>query len=514
MIVKKLSIIIILIFGVSKIHANCTTGVAPQTPIVDSISVDLAGNVTICWQPIADPDLVMYYINYENPLNPGESITLDSVLAGTNCYVIPTGFNNSDIESVEFGVYARDACLLLSPPGDNYTNTIYLSNTFDLCVPSITLNWNSYDDFTSGTNVLYKVYVSENAGPFILIGTSLTTIFTFLSINQGSIYNFFVMAVENGGVGPFTSSSNDITLNTNTFYINPTFNYLYAATVVDSEQINLQFYVDTAADITSYRIKRAVSVSGPYTTVGSVSAYPNMNPLVQFVDESDVDANSTYYFYQVEAINSCGTVKFTSNIGRTIWLKVKSDGIIGTNTLTITQYDGWLGNVQKYEIYRAVAGIWESSAIATIASFSDSTIFIDDISQVLEGNGEFCYKIIATENPVPHVGSLPQATSISNESCAMHEPLIYVPNAFAPMGIYNVAFKPILTYPDPTSYLLQIYNKWGQKIFETKDLNEAWNGRVNNSGKMCQVDSYVYVILFQSASGEEFSKRGVVTLIN
>ena len=115
---------------------------------------------------------------------------------------------------------------------------------------------------------------------------------------------------------------------------------------------------------------------------------------------------------------------------------------------------------------------------------------------------------------MPHIGSLPQATSISNESCASHEPLIYVPNAFAPMGIYNIEFKPILTYPDPASYLLQIYNKWGQKIFETKELAEAWNGRVNNSGKMCQVDSYVYVILFQSASGEEFSKRGVVTLLN
>lgn len=511
---KKLSIIILLIFGFNKIHANCTTGIAPQTPIVDSITVDLAGNVTICWQPVVDPDLVMYYINYENPLNPGESITIDSVLAGTNCYVIPAGSNNSDIESVEFGVYAKDACSLLSPPGDNYTNTIYLSNTIDKCTPSITLNWNTYDDFTSGTNVLYKVYVSENAGAYAVVGTSLTTNYTFTGINQGSIYNFYVMVVENGGVGPFTSSSNDITVNTITFFKDPVFNYLYAATVVDAQQINLQFYVDTAADITSYTIKRAVSASGPYTVVGSVSDYFNMNPLVQFVDENDVDADNTYYFYQVEAINSCGNVKFTSNIGRTIWLDVKSDGIMGTNTLTITQYDGWLGNVQNYEIHRAIAGTWGASAIATISSFSDSTIFIDNISDVLEGDGEFCYKIIATENPVPHIGSLPQATSISNESCAMHQPLIYVPNAFAPMGNNNMEFKPILTYPDPASYLLQIYNKWGQKIFETKELAEAWNGRVNNSGKMCQVDSYVYVILFQSASGEEFSKRGVVTLLN
>ena len=129
------------------------------------------------------------------------------------------------------------------------------------------------------------------------------------------------------------------------------------------------------------------------------------------------------------------------------------------------------------------------------------------------GNGEFCYKIIATEKPFVHEGNLPQATSTSNESCVKHEPIIFVPNAFIPTGDANIIFKPILTYPATDSYLLVIYDRWGHKVFETKDVNEGWNGTSNNSGEMNPVGTYIYSIIFKSTSDEEFKKRGKVTLI-
>ena len=279
-------------------------------------------------------------------------------------------------------------------------------------------------------------------------------------------------------------------------------------------EISIQFYVDTAADVTSYRINRAQSLGGPYSNVGSVTAFNGMNPLVQFTDNNELNANDTYYFYMVETINTCGVAGFPSNIGRTIWLEAKANDLDATNTLSITPYEGWLGNVQKYDIYRAVAGIWESAPIASLPAFTDTIVYVDDITDVFRGDGEYCYKVVATENPVAHVGGLTEATSISNESCVQHEPYLYIPNAFAPTSHYNPDFKPVLTFSDPESYLFQIYNKWGQKIFETNDETEAWNGRMHNTGKMCQVDSYVYVVKFLSAKQEEFSQRGIVTLVN
>ncbi|MCB0401458.1 MAG: gliding motility-associated C-terminal domain-containing protein, partial [Flavobacteriales bacterium] len=235
-------------------------------------------------------------------------------------------------------------------------------------------------------------------------------------------------------------------------------------------------------------------------------------PMVTFYD-IDVDANATHYYYQIETINTCQQLKYTSNIGKTIWLHVESEGAGVMNTITFTQYKDWAGNVQKYEIYRAIGGVWESSPITQVAAFGDTTVYVDNIINVVDGDGSFCYKVVATENTFPHVGGLPEAVSSSNESCVTHSPLVYVPNAFAPFSTSNYEFKPVLTFTDPSSYLLQIYNKWGQKIFETQDLNTGWLGSVDNSGQLCQSDSYVYMIRFTSADGEEFSKSGVVTLL-
>ena len=46
-------------------------------------------------------------------------------------------------------------------------------------------------------------------------------------------------------------------------------------------------------------------------------------------------------------------------------------------------------------------------------------------------------------------------------------------------------------------YLMQIYNRWGQLVFETQDIDVGWNGATDNSGELNQTDSYVYVINFQ-----------------
>ena len=36
-----------------------------------------------------------------------------------------------------------------------------------------------------------------------------------------------------------------------------------------------------------------------------------------------------------------------------------------------------------------------------------------------------------------------------------------------------------------SEYTLVIYNRWGQKVFETKDFNTCWNGNINNGKKEC-----------------------------
>jgi gliding motility-associated-like protein len=56
---------------------------------------------------------------------------------------------------------------------------------------------------------------------------------------------------------------------------------------------------------------------------------------------------------------------------------------------------------------------------------------------------------------------------------------IYFPSAFTPnKDGKNDLFK-ILHPPDLSSYELSIFNRWGQKVFETRDYTKGWDGTVN-----------------------------------
>src|SRR5690606_1396867 len=66
------------------------------------------------------------------------------------------------------------------------------------------------------------------------------------------------------------------------------------------------------------------------------------------------------------------------------------------------------------------------------------------------------------------------------------ELIIYVPNTFTPDGDqYNNEFKPVLASGfDPYDYTLYIFNRWGELIFESHDVNHGWSGSYGVDGKM------------------------------
>jgi gliding motility-associated-like protein len=184
-----------------------------------------------------------------------------------------------------------------------------------------------------------------------------------------------------------------------------------------------------------------------------------------------------------------------------------------TNQLTWNYYEGWQGNVAEYQVYRQSKNEMSYNLIATVpASFNQST-YVDNVTNEIQGTGEYCYKILAVEQTTAHIDNLPPATSYSNEFCVKHEPYIYIGNAFEPLSEFNATFKPSAILFDLTSYLFVIYDRWGQKVFETKDRDNGWNGQFNNAGNNLPMGAYVYVIQLKSNEGKEFQKRGTVTLI-
>lgn len=91
---------------------------------------------------------------------------------------------------------------------------------------------------------------------------------------------------------------------------------------------------------------------------------------------------------------------------------------------------------------------------------------------------------------------------------------IYVPSAFSPtLNGVNDKFEVVFSCPY-LRYSMKIYNRWGEKLFESDDLHPSWDGRYK--GAIVPADMYAYILEIESKwhfGGAEFNKSGVVYVL-
>jgi gliding motility-associated-like protein len=81
----------------------------------------------------------------------------------------------------------------------------------------------------------------------------------------------------------------------------------------------------------------------------------------------------------------------------------------------------------------------------------------------------------------------------------------YIPNSFTPDGDkFNQVFLPIFTAGiDPYNYTMEIYNRWGELIFETHNMEYGWDGSYGLEGNDCPSGSYTYRIVIKMPDIDE-----------
>jgi hypothetical protein len=60
---------------------------------------------------------------------------------------------------------------------------------------------------------------------------------------------------------------------------------------------------------------------------------------------------------------------------------------------------------------------------------------------------------------------------------------------------------------------LNIWNRWGQKIFTTNDPMETWDGRVNSQGNYVQPGVYICTVKYKAPRNKYFEVTGYATVI-
>jgi gliding motility-associated-like protein len=87
---------------------------------------------------------------------------------------------------------------------------------------------------------------------------------------------------------------------------------------------------------------------------------------------------------------------------------------------------------------------------------------------------------------------------------------IYIPDAFSPNndGKNDVLY---VRGNDVTNLYFAVYDRWGQRMFETRDISKGWDGSYN--GKKLEPAVFGYYAEGNCLAGEKFVKKGNVTLL-
>lgn len=262
---------------------------------------------------------------------------------------------------------------------------------------------------------------------------------------------------------------------------------IFTASFKNNKAINISWPIDSPAF--SYQIFRGRDKDNFSLINSTQSPY--------YTDSFNFNVGLAYT-YKIKALDSCDKASGYSKPVTNIVLSgspVKNDFAI----ITWTAFEEWQNGVLEYIVEVKDT----NSNFVPIANLSGNQYrdnnYYDSIT-----NTEKCYRIKAVEN----AGN--NQVSISNELCFAYQPMIWVPNAFSPNNDnLNDVFRVITM--GITEIKISIYSRWGEKVFESNNTKKSWDGKIN--GKQAEMGSYLYSIKAKSAKSEEFSFKGILTLI-
>lgn len=466
----------------------------PSIPVIDTVSIDpVTGLAGISW--LADSSLdTQGYVIYEFNGTSYDSIGAVNGINNLN-FIYAASTAASGVET--FSVAAFDSCRNLSPLAVNHSSML-LQKSFDKCAATVSLEWSPYINMSSGL-LRYEVWYRINHGNWVrdaILPPNVLSYDKYLTAPDDT-FDFFIRASGNSGQ---TASSN-IRTQIADIFVQPAWLYLRYASVTGSS-VEVKCDTDPAGDVISYRLYRGNSSSLLSELAGEQSYNPTGE--ITFTDLF-AEADDGPRYYKVTAVDSCGNEQVFSNIARTAFLTAEANANL-TSSLTWSDYSGWPGVTGQFNIYRVENGIVAGAPFAFVDG--DTLFFIEDVSNFPGGEGNLCYVIEAVEDSVNNYGF--QDRAFSNIACAPQQAAVYIPNAFTPEG-KNPIFRPVTIYDDPGTYLLLIYNRWGQLVFESDNPEVGWNGTFLN--KPSPTGAYAYILTFKGFNKKEVRRTGTVMLI-
>ena len=198
--------------------------------------------------------------------------------------------------------------------------------------------------------------------------------------------------------------------------------------------------------------------------------------------------------------------------------------------LTITDAMGCQGVVEKLAYITVYADpIAHFTANPGQATVFDPTYYFIDLSQYNIASWDWNFNNLGTSNEQNPIFTFPADTGthnvslivVDNHGCidtVSHTVIVkgeygvFVPNAFTPdFDNKNDGFSPKGFGISDVGYSFLIFDRWGEKMFETTDINTLWYGDYKN--KLVPNGVYVWKLNFKDLNGHGHSQVGKVTVV-
>ena len=476
--------------GLSSIPSDTINNLFEQDVTqIERVTV-IGANVHVSWYPNTSPQTIGYVIYRNTSLG---TVPIDTVFNALE--YLDTGAK--PFEQVEsYYVLAIDDCGNTTTFDTIPHQTMLMETEVDFCASNVKLTWTPYQGWSQGVEN-FEIWLGIDGAPlqFEHKISGIDTLAYVSGLKNGSEYCMAIRAIEPGtGVASF---SNEICFNADVLTPVETLT-INNVSVNPDQQIDVFWTYNARADLENISIVRGINSSTFSATNPNLLGQPLDN--INVFTDQQITSSSGPYYYQIETVDLCDN-KDSSNIVSSILLNVDANGGGINLAWTALFFPG--REVIGYQICKIVNG--NEIPIQTVSSLM---LNFSDMDSGTTGQTLNCYVVKAM-----HTNAMGRDTllSYSNLDCANQMVDMYIPNAFVPNGT-NTIFKPEILHPASIqSYRLHIFNRWGNKIFESTSPEIGWNGL--QSGELCAPGVYVYVIDIDQVDGKNQVKSGTLNLI-
>jgi gliding motility-associated-like protein len=359
-----------------------------------------------------------------------------------------------------------------------------------------TLTWTPY---VGWPNVqLYSIFRSSEKLPYQQIGEVSGDVLTYTDSNLCDLpYTYYVRA--NHPNDSLTSNSIRVTKNPLYTY-NNSFSSIKNVSVVADNQIEVKWNKSQFSYFKSYEVTKFNDLETDILNIFELTD-------TSFIDTA-VETSSNSYVYRVKEKDKCDNLNTDNRQGKSILLKgyyANESVSINESRLWWTRYVNWKNGVEDYQVQ--LFDVQETRILAKLGQPDTSYIDPEYHPEITE---YYYYNVFATNNEGD--------TSYSNVVCLKGKERVELPTAFSPNrdGL-NDEFKPITQFvkqtelKDISAYHFQVFNRWGEKLFETEDIKKGWNGYF--MGSVCQQVVYSYIISVKNLDNQLATYSGSVTLL-